>query len=333
MYQLVCYFSMNNTLSLQTSSMISRRLVRIKALQALYAWQQSSENSTQEAIDLLKKDIANFHNVYLFLLDWPFQLSQALQEKVEIEKSKFYPDNDKIRQLQLLSRISGIKHLHREVSALMPIDFPFHWDELKNQVDEWYNLILQWPETKDLNIFDEPPISLQIPFLKTFFEEFINRSESFNQTLEEIYPRWSDDDPFVYREIVKTIESLKESGEITVLSAPLNTSEEVEMAMSLVLTSARNSKQYEQLISEITDNWDPSRIASIDLIIIKLAITEFLHFPEIPPKATINEYLEITKNYSTPNSSKFVNGILDKLKKNLETQGMIKKSGRGLINK
>ena len=313
--------------------MISRRLVRIKALQAMYAWQQSSENNTQEAINLLKRDIANFHNIYLFLLDWPYQFSQLLLEKVEIEKSKFYPDQEKIRQLQLFSRLSGIKHIHREASAKIPLDFPFHWDDLNNQMEEWQNLVLQWPETKEINIFDEPPIAVQIPFLKTFYEEFINKSESFNQSLEEIYPRWIDDDPFVYREIVKTVESLKESGDVTVLSAPLNTSEEVEMAMNLVITSAKNSNQYEQLIAEITDNWDPSRIASIDLIIIKLAITEFLHCPEIPPKATINEYLEITKNYSTPNSSKFVNGILDKLKKNLETQGMIKKTGRGLVNK
>jgi len=192
---------------------------------------------------------------------------------------------------------------------------------------------LEWSMTKEINIFDEPPVSIQIPFLKTLFEELINKSESFNLALEEIYPRWTDDDPFIYREIVKTVESIQESGDLTVLSAPHNESEEVEMAENLVLTSARNSSKYEQLIAEITDNWDPSRIATLDLIIIKLAITEFLHCPEIPLKATINEYLEITKNYSTPNSSKFVNGILDKLKKNLETQGLIKKSGRGLINK
>lgn len=313
--------------------MISRRLVRIKALQTLYAWQQSSDEHNEDAIPMLKKDIANFHNIYLFLLDWPYQFGLYLLEKAEIEKSKFYPDQDRIRHYQLLNRLPSIRHLHRESSAKMPVDFPFHWDDHTNQFDDWFNNLLDWTATKELNIFDEPPIALQVSFLKTLFEELINKSESFNQALEEIYPRWTDDDPFVYREIVKTIESIQESGDLTVLSAPQNDSEEVEMAENLVLTSSRNSSKYEQLISEITDNWDPSRIATIDLIIIKLAITEFMHCPEIPLKATINEYLEITKNYSTPNSSKFVNGILDKLKKNLETQGLIKKSGRGLINK
>jgi N utilization substance protein B len=84
------------------------------------------------------------------------------------------------------------------------------------------------------------------------------------------------------------------------------------------------------MVSEVTDNWDPARIAIIDLLIIKQTLSEFLYFSEIPVKVTINEYLEITKNYSTPNSSKFVNGILDKLRIQLENTGQIQKTGRGL---
>jgi N utilization substance protein B len=84
------------------------------------------------------------------------------------------------------------------------------------------------------------------------------------------------------------------------------------------------------MTAEVTDNWDPSRIAVIDLLIIKLTLTEFFNFPDIPVKVTINEYLEITKQFSTPNSSKFVNGILDKLRINLESRNQIKKSVRGL---
>ena len=87
---------------------------------------------------------------------------------------------------------------------------------------------------------------------------------------------------------------------------------------------------FEEMVSDVTENWDPARIAAIDLLIIKQTLSEFLYFPEIPVKVTINEYLEITKNYSTPNSSKFVNGILDKLRIKLEKTGQIQKTGRGL---
>jgi len=102
------------------------------------------------------------------------------------------------------------------------------------------------------------------------------------------------------------------------------------MGAQLFSKTINNSKSYEELIGTVTENWDPSRIAVMDLLILKLTLTEFLFFPDVPLKVTINEYLEITKNYSTPNSSKFVNGIMDKLRIDLEGKGEIKKSARGM---
>jgi N utilization substance protein B len=106
--------------------------------------------------------------------------------------------------------------------------------------------------------------------------------------------------------------------------------EEAVWAAQLLRETIANNDSHEEWISKVTQNWDPGRIAVMDMLILKLTLTEFLYCPEIPVRVTINEYLEITKNYSTPNSSKFVNGIMDKLRMELESRGEIKKTGRGL---
>jgi len=136
--------------------------------------------------------------------------------------------------------------------------------------------------------------------------------------------------PFAFREIQRI--SSVDSDRIKVNIAPSiqPKDEEVLMGAQLFSKTINNSKSYEELIGTVTENWDPSRIAVMDLLILKLTLTEFLHFPDVPLKVTINEYLEITKNYSTPNSSKFVNGIMDKLRIDLEGKGEIKKSARGM---
>lgn len=310
--------------------MISRRLVRIKTLQALYAWQQGDENSTSIQEERLFERIHESYEFYQFLLDLPYQLAQHLSAKIQLEQAKFYPDQNKIRLYGFFSRMPLVRYLHREVEKA---NTNFQWSDLENNFDNWFNIILDWQETKELNIFDEPDIELQKSYLRLFFDFFINQSEEFNNTLEEVYPQWTDDDPFIHREIIKTLESAKANGSLLMSEEPSPAAEEVVFGKNLLRKTATNSTAYEQQISEVTSNWDPQRIATIDLLIIKLTLTEFLHMKEIPVKVTINEYLEITKNYSTPNSSKFVNGILDKLRIVLEDQGLIKKEGRGLRDK
>ncbi len=310
--------------------MISRRLVRIKTLQALYAWQQGDEKSTSIQEERLFERIHESYEFYQFLLDLPYHFAQYLQSKAQLEQAKFYPDQNKIRQYGIFTRMPLVRYLHREVENA---NTNFQWSDLENNFDNWFNTIQEWQETKEINIFDEPEMELQKSYLKLFFDYFIDQSEDFNTSLEEVYPQWSDDDPYTHREIIKTIESAKANGSVTISTEPSLNAEEVVFAKNLLRKTATNSTAYEQQISEVTSNWDPQRIATIDLLIIKLTLSEFLHMKEIPVKVTINEYLEITKNYSTPNSSKFVNGILDKLRMVLDDQGLIKKEGRGLREK
>jgi N utilization substance protein B len=191
----------------------------------------------------------------------------------------------------------------------------------------------EWEFVKDIGFFDTPTFDQQKTFLEEFFANLFETKEAFFDALNDYYPGWSDDELYTTREIEKTLQGAQSNGVIPVALVPTTDSEEIELAQQLFVTTAKNSAIYESQVAEISDNWDPSRIAVMDLIIIKLTLTEFLHCSTIPVKVTINEYLEITKNYSTPNSSRFVNGVLDKLRIVLEDQGMISKSGRGLREK
>lgn len=327
--------------------MISRRLVRIKALQALYSFQQGDSiaqfqwpNLTPKEKDYFNETLSNLiesiqqsHDFCLFLLDFPFQLSQYLLEEQTLEKTKFYPDQQKIRSLGLLDRMPLIKYLHRAVSDTQRKSFPFDWSDLSAQFPGWYQWMQEWTFVQDMNIFDEPTFEQQQAFLEEFYANLFETKESFFDSLNDYYSGWGDDELYTTREIEKTIQGAKSNGTVPVAGSPTKDSEEIEMAQHLFLTTAKNSAAYEAQVAEISDNWDPSRIAVMDLLIIKLTLTEFLHCPTIPVKVTINEYLEITKNYSTPNSSRFVNGVLDKLRIVMEDQGLIAKSGRGLRDK
>lgn len=327
--------------------MISRRLVRIKALQALYSYQQGGNSETIPVQSVNQSDQAHYQNTltalfdsinqsydfFLFLLDLPYQLSAYLLEKQALEKSKFYPDQKKIRDFSILDRMPLVKYLHRAVEDNKGKHFPFDWSELAGQFDQYYEWMQSWEFVHDINIFDAPTFQQQQAFLEEFYANLFETKESFFDYLNDYYSGWSDDELYTTREIEKTIQGSKENGQVPIPEKPHQQSEEIEMAHQLFTTTCKNSKLYESQVAEISDNWDPSRIAIMDLLIIKLTLTEFLHCPTIPVKVTINEYLEITKNYSTPNSSRFVNGVLDKLRIVMESQGLIQKSGRGLREK
>lgn len=307
--------------------MISRRLVRVKTLQSLYAWQQSGSGALAPEIDQLKERLNESHLFYLHLLALPHALQEHLSEKQAREKSKFYPDAAKIRAYGILNRSSLVQDLYN--ASLSGKSSPFDWSDLEKNIEEWLKELSAQPFWQDYSIFDEPNFEQQQYFLENIFSHLFETYEPFHDALVEYYPLWTDDDPYVSREIGKTLASAK-PGKIHTPAALSAGHEDWIFAQNLLKYCAQEGEEYEQLVSGVTTNWDPGRIAVLDLLIIKLTLAEFLHCPEIPVKVTINEYLEITKNYSTPNSSRFINGVLDRLRIQLEADGKIVKSGRGL---
>jgi len=162
------------------------------------------------------------------------------------------------------------------------------------------------------------------------YTELIAPNEKLYEYLEDNKLTWVDDIPLVNTQIQKQLKQISESTEFRVTK--LYKDQEDEEFVSLlfrktVLNEVELAKEY----IDKTPNWDADRIAEIDTIILKMAICEFLKFPSIPVKVTINEYLELAKEYSTPKSSIFINGILDNLVKEFQNENRIQKTGRGLM--
>ena len=169
-------------------------------------------------------------------------------------------------------------------------------------------------------------------FIVNLFTEVIVPNEKLYDYLEDNKLTWIDDIPLVNTHIIKQLKAIKpiEEGNFRVPKL-FKDNEDKDFVRDLFRKTILNEKELAKEYDDKTPNWDSERIAEMDTIILKMAICEFLKFPSIPVKVTLNEYLELAKEYSTPKSSIFINGILDNLVKELETEQRIKKIGRGLM--
>jgi N utilization substance protein B len=169
-------------------------------------------------------------------------------------------------------------------------------------------------------------------FVVSFFKKIIATNEKLYNYLEDKNITWSDDFPVVNTSIVKMLNKCNmDSPDSYFIPTLFKDSDDKKFASELLKFTIDNYSVYNEVISKKTSNWDPERIANIDYVILNLAISEFLNFPTIPVKVTINEYIELSKEYSTPKSNVFVNGILDAIVKDYSKNSLIIKEGRGLI--
>jgi N utilization substance protein B len=169
-------------------------------------------------------------------------------------------------------------------------------------------------------------------FILDVFMEIIAPNEKLYDYLEDNKLTWIDDIPVVNTQIIKQLKQLKSSkDEAFRVPKIYKDQEDKEYVTNLFRKTVLNERELAKEYVDKTPNWDSERIAEIDTIVLKMAICEFIKFPSIPVKVTINEYLEIAKEYSTPKSSIFINGILDNLVKEFETNNKLNKIGRGLM--
>ena len=176
----------------------------------------------------------------------------------------------------------------------------------------------------------ESSFKLDRAFVVDFFKEIIAPNEKLAEYYEDKMISWVDDIPFVNTWVVKSLSKFKEVG-IFVVGSLYKDKDDEDFVSALFKKTVLKQQTYEQDIAEKTPNWETDRIADVDMILIKMAITEFINFPSIPTRVTINEYIEISKDYSTEKSSYFINGVLDKISKEFISNKRIVKIGRGLL--
>jgi N utilization substance protein B len=167
-------------------------------------------------------------------------------------------------------------------------------------------------------------------FIIDIFKKIIAPNEKLADYFEDQHISWVDDIPYVNTWIVRSLGETKSSKPF-ILGDLYKDIDDRKFVLELFRKMILNQEKYDEVINDKTPNWDSDRIADVDLILIKMAISEFLHFPTIPTRVTINEYIEIAKDYSSHKSSFFVNGVLDKILKEYTSEKRIQKIGRGLL--
>jgi len=209
------------------------------------------------------------------------------------------------------------------------------WSGKQDLVRQWFKDVIRL-DTEYLNYLDRknPSADDQRKFVSHLFRKVIFGKTIINDYYEEEVLRWIEDREIVKALVEKTVKSYDPatSSEITLHALSLTWEEDKEFIETLYDASISLSDKHKELIASNTRNWEVDRLPLTDRIILEMAIGELISFPNIPVKVTINEYIELAKNYSTPKSRQFVNGILDVISKELQDSGEIRKSGRGLID-
>ena len=314
--------------------MVNRRHIRVKVMQSIYAMHQNGSDDIEKEEKFLYYSIDAIQDLYLTMLSLLIEIGK--QETIFLHKSSqkhlATPQERNPNEKFIKNAIFQILSENNSLSIALENRKINNW----SLNDDYIILVLNDIKQSKLyakyminnvNSFEEDR-----DFMVDLFMEVIVPNEKLYEYLEDNKLTWVDDIPVVNTQIIKQLKGIKQIEEGNFRVPKLyKDNEDRDFVKELFRKTVLNETEFAKEYVDKTPNWDSERIAEIDTIILKMAICEFVKFPSIPVKVTLNEYLELAKEYSTPKSSIFINGILDNLVKELQTNNKIVKVGRGLM--
>ena len=301
-------------------------------MQSLYSFFKTEKKEIYTDLFFLEQSIKNTFSLYVLLLGYLKALyDHSAKIKGDVKKVKTLVISDKFKFIienDILRFISEHKSLNIFISKVKASD----WEVNIDFVISNYEKLLATAFFKSYVNTKKPNLKEQRLFVSNFYKEIILTSENFFDYIEDSQITWIDDYPVVNTFLLKVISKIdpKKTDSLPFPDLPKN-SEDFKFGTRLFKKVISSNIDLNKELEGRTPNWDSKRIAMIDLILIKMATVELLYFPEIPEKVTINEYVEISKDYSTPKSKIFINGILDKIVKDFELSNRLVKKGKGLL--
>lgn len=313
--------------------MLNRRHLRIKVLHILYGFYQDEDQDSVKAKKALTHSIKKMHELYILLLNLIAAMQGIAIDRIEAGRKKQLPTpedlhpNTKFVRNAPLRVLANSKNLQRQTEEL-GVGWSKHQELLRNMFRE---MIASEDYLKYMDSEDRSFKHDRDALVKMFKKTLIN-NEIFQDTLEEESIFWIDDLDLASSMVIKTIKSIKEDDEeVNLLDVWRDDEDDKAFMDGLFTQTLAQGEENEKLIKEGAKNWELERIALTDKILMKMALAEAKTFPSIPLKVSLNEYIELSKYYSTDKSHGFINGILDQLYTKLLDSGDIVKTGRGLI--
>lgn len=313
--------------------MISRRLLRIKVFKILFSKISSGSDSEIIAKNELLKSCEKTMDLYYLLLNLPIELKRLESERIETGLQKFQPTNEELNPNRKFINNSFIKSLEEDTLFTKRSKYiTINWSENRTLLKKIYTDLKESEYFKEYMSSQKNDFKNDKKLISSILRNELEEREELWQMLEDTDIYWADELSYVTNVILQNVSNIDTPIGVSSSHPTLFLQEEDKVyATKLLAHSLENYNDYLKLIKNQLINWEIERLALSDTLLIAMGISEAVSFPTIPLKVTINEYVEISKYYSTPNSRQFINGILEKIILEKKSNGEIKKSGRGLV--
>ena len=311
--------------------MLSRRLLRIKVVKALFAHLKSEADDMIATEKSLMASVDKAYDLYFQMLALPVALAEYARSRQELARAKKLPTyedlhpNTKFVDNAVIRLIANSDAVNDRLAARK-----LGWHTQPDLIRTLHAQLVESDYFKEYMLREERTLDDDRRLLETFFKE-MQSCDALDETLEEMSLLWSDDVPYIVMMILRTLSSIRPSHTELKIASQFKSDEDPAFVKTLFEKALVDYDRNQEYIERFTANWDLERIVFMDNLIIGTAMIELTEFGSIPVKVTLDEWIEISKYYSTPGSSNFINGVLDKIVESLTAEGRIKKSGRGLL--
>lgn len=313
--------------------MLTRRHIRVKVLQSLYAFYQTESQELEKQEKFLLFSIHQMQELHALMLHLLVALRNHAENYQEKSKKKFLATDTERNPSRNFVDNKAIDLIEQdeELSQYLKNKKLSQWEDDDEYVTLLFNELRSTEWYLDYLNMDKPSFKEDREICVRIYKEIIAPNDKLYDYLEDKRLTWIDDFPLVNTSVVRSLGKLSAQKSKGIFSKEVFKDEDDrKFALDLLRKVILNDDKLSTEIDGKTPNWDRERIAELDMIILKMGIAEFLYFPSIPIRVTINEYLEVAKEYSTPKSSIFINGILDNVVKEYSESNKLNKIGRGL---
>lgn len=306
--------------------MINREIIRTKVVQLTYAYYQNGSKNIETAEKELLFSLSKAYDLYNYLLDLIVAVTQHARKHADVARAKAQREglpepSQKFALNRFALQLEGNKMLNEFLE-----NQKFSWDDESDFVKKLYQQITSSQIYKDYIDSDDDSWEADRELWRKIYRTLIEDNEDLDAMLEEKSLYWNDDKDIVDTFVVKTIKRFEEKNKAKQPLLPeYGSDDDRDFAQKLFRATIMNAEEYQRFMSEASRNWDFNRLAYMDIVIMQIAIAEMMTFPGIPVSVTINEFVDIAKRYSTPNSGSYINGMLDTIARNLINTGRLLK--------
>ena len=306
--------------------MINRELIRIKTVQLTYAYYQNGSKNIDSAEKELLFSLSKAYDLYNFLLALIVSITREAQRHLEVAQSRAQREGTEMPSQKFVNnrfalQLEGNKMLNDFMETQKKT-----WNDEPEFLKKMYQLVADSQIYKDYMASPEDSYEADRELWRKLYRTLIQHNDDLDALLEEQSLYWNDDKEVVDTFVLKTIKRFEEKNQSHQELLPeYDNEEDKDYARKLFRATIMNGDEYQHFMSEASRNWDFSRLAYMDIIIMQIAIAEMMTFPSIPITVTINEYVEISKLYSTPRSASYINGMLDAIARHLTKTGKLLK--------